>query len=225
MKTQTFDRDGYQTIKLAIPKSELVRWSELVDRRGTALARNVLADEDARALARSEAVRACVAPILGPGAECVRGLLFDKQKGHNWAVAWHQDTVIPVVARPTEDIRGYTSWSVKGGVPHVRPPAAILEGMVSVRINLDPANETSGTLKVLPGSHVAGILDEEGIARMRAKLDRRALAVDAGDVVLMRPLLLHASSKAESPSQRRVVHLEFTSASLPEGLAWQRWSR
>ena len=43
----------------------------------------------------------------------------------------------------------------------------------------------------------------------------------AGDVLLMKPLLLHASSKAEAPGHRRVVHLEFARREmLAEGLRW-----
>lgn len=36
----------------------------------------------------------------------------------------------------------------------------------------------------------------------------------------MRPLLLHASSKATGTSWRRVLHFVFGPAALPHGLAW-----
>jgi hypothetical protein len=36
----------------------------------------------------------------------------------------------------------------------------------------------------------------------------------------MRPLLLHASTVANSPRHRRVIHLEFAADELPDGLAW-----
>jgi hypothetical protein len=38
----------------------------------------------------------------------------------------------------------------------------------------------------------------------------------------MCPLILHASSKAASPSHRRVIHIEFASLELPGGLHWHR---
>jgi hypothetical protein len=38
----------------------------------------------------------------------------------------------------------------------------------------------------------------------------------------MRPLLLHASSKAINPNRRRVLHFLFGSASLPLGLEWDK---
>lgn len=44
--------------------------------------------------------------------------------------------------------------------------------------------------------------------------------VQAGDALLFRPLILHASRKARSLKPRRVIHLEFTGASLPKSLAW-----
>ena len=42
----------------------------------------------------------------------------------------------------------------------------------------------------------------------------------ATGALLMRPLLLHASSAAEAPGHRRVIHLEYAVDPLPDGLAW-----
>ena len=44
--------------------------------------------------------------------------------------------------------------------------------------------------------------------------------VQAGDALLFRPLILHASRKATSEKPRRVIHLEFAAASLPMPLGW-----
>jgi hypothetical protein len=42
--------------------------------------------------------------------------------------------------------------------------------------------------------------------------------------MLMKPLLLHASSRSTSARPRRVIHLEFSNVELPQGLAWrERW--
>lgn len=46
-------------------------------------------------------------------------------------------------------------------------------------------------------------------------------AVPAGGVMLMRPLLLHASHRSTSARPRRVVHLEFSAQELPAGLSWR----
>ena len=36
----------------------------------------------------------------------------------------------------------------------------------------------------------------------------------------MKPLSLHASSKSQNESHRRVIHLEFNNQELPEELDW-----
>ena len=41
-----------------------------------------------------------------------------------------------------------------------------------------------------------------------------------GDLLLMRPLMLHASSLAAIPGHRRVLHLEFCATELPYDLEW-----
>ena len=40
------------------------------------------------------------------------------------------------------------------------------------------------------------------------------------DVVLMRPHILHASSKCVSPKHRRIVHIEYSNYQLSYGLEW-----
>jgi len=105
-------------------------------------------------------------------------------------------------------------------VPHVQPPEEILEQMLTVRLHLDPADETNGALWVSPGSHRLGRL-RAGDAAAVAKCNGKHLCVvAAGDALLMRPLILHASHKATSSVPRRVIHLEFAGTSLPPSMAW-----
>jgi len=42
--------------------------------------------------------------------------------------------------------------------------------------------------------------------------------IPAGGALLMRPLQLHASSRAAVPTHRRIVHFEFAATELPAGL-------
>ena len=42
-------------------------------------------------------------------------------------------------------------------------------------------------------------------------------------LLLMHPLILHASSPAETPGRRRVVHLEYAAGPLPGGVDWFEW--
>ena len=170
------------------------------------------------ALARSPAMRALVEPVLGAAAVPVRALLFDKTPGANWKVAWHQDLSIAVAGRV--EVPGFGPWSVKAGVQHVQPPVELLQGMLTVRVHLDDCGPDNGPLLVLPGSHAAGVLSPEAVREWRRRVPPVACHVPVGGALLMRPLLLHASSAATAPRHRRVVHIEYAAGGLPGGLAW-----
>lgn len=184
----------------------------------TAGVRHVTAKSCAMAdLASSGPIRGIVSDILGPGAFLVRSILFDKTPETNWDVPWHQDMTIAV--RERVDLGGFGPWSVKAGVVHVRPPVKVLEGMITVRVHLDPCRLESGPLLVAPGTHREGIWREPlDVAVFEAAAV--PCHADAGGVVVMRPLLLHASRKAAATAHRRVIHLEYAAASLPAPLEW-----
>jgi hypothetical protein len=75
---------------------------------------------------------------------------------------------------------------------------------------------------VVPGSHRDGrVRDAEAIA-LRDASGTVACHVPRGGAMLMRPLLLHASSKATGTSRRRVLHFLYGPPDLPLGLAWAR---
>lgn len=169
-------------------------------------------------LARSENVRSLVEPILGPHARLVRSILFNKSSDANWQVAWHQDLAIAVTSQ--EDVEGYSCWSVKEGVVHVQPPVHFLEQMLSVRLHLDPADKANGALWVCPASHRLGRLPASEAANVVERNGRHLCVVRAGDALLFRPLIVHASRKSTSLRHRRVIHLEFSAAALPTSLAW-----
>ena len=169
-------------------------------------------------LVRSPAIRELVEAVLGSEPALVRSLLFDKTPEANWNVAWHQDLTIAV--RERIEVPGFTAWSVKAGVPHCQPPDEVLARMVAVRLHLDPCAADNGTLRVLPGTHRNGRLSDDAVDRCRAVTPEVTCIAEAGDALLMRPLLLHASSAARSPAHRRVLQLEFAAGSLPGGLQW-----
>ncbi|MCA9213743.1 MAG: phytanoyl-CoA dioxygenase family protein [Planctomycetales bacterium] len=172
-----------------------------------------------REIACDERIRNLVAPMLGAGAFATRAILFDKVPGANWSLGWHQDSVISV--REPSDVAGFRAWSQKAGVWQVQPPAEVLGGMLTVRIHLDDCGESNGPLRVLPGSHRFGWLDDE-IEDWKARVQQIVCTVSRGGVVLMNPILLHASSPAEYPAHRRVVHIEYACAELPGGLEWNQ---
>lgn len=148
----------------------------------------------------------------------MRGILFDKTPDANWKVAWHQDLSIAVRAK--HDALGYGPWSVKAGIPHVQPPVNVLRSMLTVRLHLDECDERNGPLQVLPGSHVDGVLAPAEIETWRQRIKPVACLVPAGGALLMRPLILHASSPAKRPTHRRVIHIEYAAAELADGIEW-----
>ena len=181
--------------------------------------RHLLRDVPAvRDLARDPAVRGVAEAALGPGAFAVRGILFDKTPDANWKVAWHQDLAIAV--REKRDTPGFGPWSEKAGVAHVQPPAAVLERMLTVRVHLDDCGPENGPVHVIPGSHRHGRLDAEASGRLRESTTAVPTCTGAGGALLMRPLLLHASSPSTTPAHRRVIHIEFAADDLPGGLEW-----
>jgi ectoine hydroxylase-related dioxygenase (phytanoyl-CoA dioxygenase family) len=108
----------------------------------------------------------------------------------------------------------------------VQPPAPALEQVVAVRIDLDGSDAERGALRVLPGTHRLGILPPARVAELARTIEPVTCTVPVGGALSMRPLLLHASSRALQPSHRRIVHLEFAGQRLlgrdqdPAGLAF-----
>jgi hypothetical protein len=78
----------------------------------------------------------------------------------------------------------------------------------------------SGALRVVPGSHAFGRLDRVRAEELRADRGETAVPMPRGGVLVMRPLILHASSKATEPMPRRVLHFVFGPPRLSLGLEW-----
>ncbi len=156
--------------------------------------------------------------ILGCDARPIRSVLFDKIEGANWNVAWHQDTSIALKSK--HEISGFGPWSEKQGVIHAEPPVEYLANTLTLRIHLDTANTESGVLRVVPGTHKNGRIKSSNILQTVAKSAVVECNANAGDVLLMNPLLFHSSRKATDPSRRRVIHLEYSAMVLPPPLEW-----
>jgi hypothetical protein len=173
--------------------------------------------------------------LLPPDAIAVQCNYFEKSSINNWAVAMHQDTIIPVAARVSRP--ALKGWSLKQGQHFVQAPSGVLEQMVAFRLHLDTCHVENGALRVVAGSHVRGILFSTQIAQAtKDETNIVTCAAGVGDVWAMHPLVLHASSRATGagcavgdatavtlPSRlnkRRVLHLVFAHAELPYGLNW-----
>ena len=168
--------------------------------------------------AGSERIRGIIEGILGERAQLVRSILFNKDEQTNWQVGWHQDLTIAVCGR--SDVAGFSAWTEKDGVTHVQPPAEVLEKMLTLRLHLDDADENNGALIVAPASHRLGKLSAASAVDAAAAYEPHVCRAAAGDMLVMRPLLLHASRKATKAAPRRVLHLEYANVDLPKPLSW-----
>ncbi|MEJ1237277.1 WYL domain-containing protein [Chryseolinea sp. T2] len=154
---------------------------------------------------------------IDPKLFLTKVLYFDKTQESNWYVTWHQDTVINVKGRVQAE--GFTGWTKKEDATGVIPPDEYLSHMITVRIHLDDADEDNGALKVLPGSHKKRLTNDE-ISLITQNSISHICEVKAGGIQLMKPLILHASSKAVNQKHRRVIHLEFSPRDLPGKMEW-----
>jgi predicted DNA-binding transcriptional regulator YafY len=154
---------------------------------------------------------------INPGLFLTKAIFFDKTPEANWYVTWHQDIIINV--KEKLETKGFSGWTKKFGVHGVCPPEEILRDTVTIRIHLDDTDETNGALKILPGSHHKKLSDDE-IALITQNSLPYLCEVNAGGIHIMKPLLLHSSAKATSQKHRRVIHLEFNTMDLPNGLKW-----
>jgi hypothetical protein len=168
------------------------------------------------ALARRLREHPTLSPLWHGASVAVQCTYFEKSVGRNWLVPVHQDLSIPVAERTTHpDLRG---WSEKEGALFVQGPPSVLERMIAVRLHLDPCMGEDGPLRVVPGSHSRGLIGPAEAARARTA-EVTCLARQ-GDALVMRPLLLHASSRATGAGLRRVLHFLFGPPVLPYGLRW-----
>jgi len=169
-----------------------------------------------RPLIFTDGLLTLLARYAGDGYFAVKSIYFDKPGSSNWFVAWHQDLTISVDRKAL--LEGFGPWTIKEGNFGVQPPLYLLENIYTLRIHLDDTDEGNGALRVIPGSHRQGIIlpgtmdlsKERGIS----------CPVDKGGVMIMRPLLMHASGRSASDRPRRVIHIEFSSLPLPAPLEW-----
>jgi hypothetical protein len=228
-RVQQFRRDGFVIVpELVAPElcealatelgSLLAARTDESGRRAGGL-RNVLRISPRTAgLARSERIVSLVDPLMELRPFPVRAILFDKTGAANWSIPWHQDLAIAVASRV--ETPGFGPWSLKEGVFQVKPPTGILAQLVTVRIHLDDCPADNGALQVIPGSHTAGELAADKIEQLVATHSPVICPVPRGGALVMRPLLLHASAPARQPTHRRVLHIEYAGADLPNGLEW-----
>ncbi len=156
---------------------------------------------------------------LPSSAVAIQAIAFDKSVVTNWKVPWHQDLMFPFASRVSSP--DFDLPCIKQGVHHARPPEAILRRLLVARLHLDDCDVANGPLRVSPGTHLGGIRKSDEISSAVTRHGEIPIVAKKGEVLLMRPLLLHASSQATEPKHRRVLHFVYDSgAPIPE--PWHR---
>lgn len=215
-----FSRDGFALVHDVLAPADCDVLAEAAaacvsDASGS---REMLAHDWCRALAQRLRRHPAIAAVIPAGHLAVQCTYFEKSVTQNWLVPVHQDLGIPVRERVDHpDLRG---WSEKEGGLFVQPPVALLEELVAVRVHLDPCGDADGPLQFVPGTHRSGRLDAAQARALRQAGPVVSCALEKGGALIMRPLALHASSKASGASRRRVLHFVFGPADLPCGLQW-----
>jgi hypothetical protein len=185
--------------------------------RSKAGARNALSDPAVAQIARDPRLLQIASDALGAAAFPFKATLFDKSRSANWLVVWHQDTALPLTVR--REVPGWGPWSIKAGVLHAHAPAHALSRVVALRLHLDDSTTSNGPLKVLPGTHLQGVLPDAQILQLSTTLPSVECLVPRGGLITMRPLLVHSSSKVVGAAPRRVLHVEYaTSRDLGDAL-------
>ena len=145
-----------------------------------------------------------------------KAIYFDKPSESNWFVAYHQDLSISVDKKA--ELENYSNWTSKKGQYGVQPPIEILQDTITIRVHLDKTDKNNGALKVIPQSHLRGIIRADSTDW---KIENEYVcAVEKGGAMLMKPLTLHASNRTTNRKKRRVIHLEFNKHHLTNPLGW-----
>ncbi|WP_024771418.1 phytanoyl-CoA dioxygenase family protein [Aquimarina macrocephali] len=145
-----------------------------------------------------------------------KAIYFDKPSESNWFVGYHQDLSISVDKKA--NMENYVNWTFKKDQYGVQPPIKILQDTITIRIHLDDTDKNNGALKVIPKSHLKGIIRAES---KDWKIEKEHICeVKKGGVMLMKPLTLHASNRTTNGKKRRVIHLELNKHKLAEPLNW-----
>lgn len=208
------DIDGFAIIPKLLSRGEVEQILEEIHaaapRRSRAGVRHALSLSPVSQVAQQPNVIELARTVLGPGAFPFRATLFDKSAISNWLVVWHQDTALPL--RERREATGWGPWSVKEGVNYAHAPEAALSEVLALRIHLDHSMALNGPLRVLPGTHIMGVLDDDRMHELSTTINLVECLVPAGGVLAMRPLLIHSSSKSQSEADRRVLHIEYASS-------------
>lgn len=162
----------------------------------------------------NENLKSIIKNTFGKDYFITKSIYFDKPEKSNWFVAYHQDLTISVNKKM--EIENFENWTIKQNQFAVQPPKEILERNFTIRIHIDKTTKENGALKVINNSHSRGIFRVENL-----EVDNETICeVEKGGIMIMKPLLFHASNKTTNNERRRVIHIEFSNQQLPNDLDW-----
>jgi ectoine hydroxylase-related dioxygenase (phytanoyl-CoA dioxygenase family) len=214
MWPQEFEENGFAILPAVLTHGEVDSVAENLScwtlGRSRAGLRHVLRNPCIGELAEDRRLLAIASHVLGSNAFPFRATLFDKSADANWLVVWHQDTALPLQQR--RDVPGWGPWSVKDGVSYAHAPATALSKIVALRVHLDDSHAGNGPLRILPGTHTAGVLTDEEIGQCARQVAPITCLVERGGILAMSPLIVHSSSKSHAQTQRRVLHIEYAAS-------------
>ena len=185
----------------------LTALSESLIMRGRAGARHLMANSLVDATANDPRLLGIAKSSLGDSAIPYRATLFEKKGDANWLVVWHQDTALPLSS--INDSPEWGPWSKKAGVIYAHAPTWALSRTVALRLHLDASTNENGPLRIIPGSHVNGVLNDEDVLAVAKRETAVNCVGPRGSVLSMRPLVIHSSSKSKADLPRRVLHIEY----------------
>lgn len=215
-----FEATGRLWLRAALPEEDLERLDPLArpGRPGTRLDAGAAVD----VLGPSGRLGRTLS-ALWPGMRPVRLVAFSKDSEANWGVPWHQDRVIAV--RDRAEGPGFAAWSSKGGAWHCEPPLALLEGMLFVRVHLDPATPSNGPMEIALGSHRQGVVAAAEAEALAGTCACEACLGERGDVLVLKMLTLHRSRPSRDGQPRRALRVDYAAGDLPAPLAWADGTR
>src|SRR5262249_2931219 len=149
--------------------------------RSRAGARHLMSNPSVAALANGVRLIELAREWLGPVAIPFRATLFEKSRETNWLIPWHPDTAPPLVNRVESN--GWGPWSEKAGAIYAHAPAWALSRIVALRVHLDSSDLDNGPLRVVPGSHLQGVLTDQRVLEYVSTHDEVACLTEHGGVI------------------------------------------
>lgn len=197
--SEHFAARGVAIIEYALAAEDLCQMDRLFPQleKSHAGARSAVLPPQAQAwFARHDGLDVLAARLAGGPVSITRLQASDAYREANWFVPWGQ-------AQTSRE-----------------RPLSMLEETVALHIYLDSCDEDHGPLEVIPGTHLDGQLAAQAVEQLGRKGAANLCLAERGDIVVMRPLLLHRAQRPRTPAARRVIQIDYTRRAYFERVQW-----